>query len=208
MEERKYVTGSDILKGLLKEKVIAAGKDEVFRFTGVYVKTADDKEVDRIMDVRLSHMSKEMLYGELEKYGLMPRCIYSVPEKDAKYDGKTPTGSIKITHPVVDMTCHVTDDPALPGFIITCKDKAGTPCEFHIYLSPAEGMSIRLCTSIDTNRRLAESDIVRRNFTLPFDCEHVCAACASRDRKGVCRNRESAVCGCVVPERGACGLWR
>lgn len=82
-----------------------------------------------------------------------------------------PTGSVHIVHPKIEMTCRVTDNPELPGFVITCKDEDGGQQELHVYLRPeAEhcGLSLRICHSVDTCSRLYEEDIIRKNYVVPF----------------------------------------
>lgn len=209
-----YTTGKDILKEKLKAKIISMGREEVFQFAGVRVKMATKEQTNNIMDNALSTISNEMLYEALENYGLMPTYTYTGPEPGVWSDEKaykekkckTPTGSIVIEHPLVKMMCRVADDPSLPGFIITCKDDNGENREFHIYLSP-NGPSIRVCTSSATNQKIADDDIVRKNYNIPFECGHTCSNCHHRNEEGICYSVKSDSYTLIVSDNDSCKHW-
>lgn len=185
-----HMTGRENIVAKLKAKIMKKGRKEMFALTGVFMETATEKEVNEIMDSTFQHMSREMLYKVLNKYGLMPRYKYSGPIPSPLADGdrdsaadwvnyeaykqgltKTPTGSITIEHPDITMMCRVTDDPFLPGFIITCKDNEGSRREFHIYFNGGDGPRITVCTDNATNGCLKDEDTIRRNYSLPFKNE-------------------------------------
>lgn len=210
------MTGKERMKEELKKKIMEAGRDDAFAFTGVFLKNATEEEVERFIDNTLQHMSTEMFYGALRKYGLMPTYSYSGPitsplmpdadqvvweDRTAYEEGrmKAPTGSITIEHPDMKMMCRVTDDPLIPGFIITCRDNEGNDREFHIYLSTSsdlKGQGIRVCTSLKTNQELTDEDIIRKRYDVPFRCGRTCGNCSFNykselDTEPVCNNRDS-----------------
>lgn len=80
----------------------------------------------------------------------------------------TPTGTIYLRHPNMDMICRVTDRADMPGFIVSCKDSNGAKREFHIYLNK-DCTDLKVCTNIETNAVLDADDRICVNYSVPFE---------------------------------------
>ncbi len=173
----KYMTGSDRLFEKLKNVLCKAGSKAVESFTKRTVSLHNEEYMGQLIDEARESMTKEQFHEFLKQYGLMPYYTYTGPTDTREEDWmdlkayekkvrKTPTGAIHLVHPEIEMLCRVTDGPELPGFIIACKDEAGTKREIHIYLS-GNGC-LRVCTSHETDIHLSEEEKIRKDYQLPF----------------------------------------
>lgn len=224
----KYTTSKEILTEQLKAKLLEAGDEAIQNFTGVYVTAESQGAAERLIDNAIAKMPNEQLYTFLSRYGLMPYYTYSGPQNtglgrdniwadnEAYKAGrrKTPTASITVTHPKMKMMARVTDDPFMPGFIVTCKDIEGNKREVHIYFTTADGQpTVRVCTSNATNKDLDDSQVIRQNFSVPFKCGRNCGNCScyyqtELDTEPVCQNRDSQGYKHPMLDEESCQFWQ
>lgn len=109
----------------------------------------------------------------------VPYYLYSGPEgktRSANWSDKqamkelkriAPTGAIYLRHEKTEMLCFVTDDPALPGFILDCKDEEGTRLQIQFYYF-AKTRRLIGCTGSLTNMAIARGQEIHWGHRMPF----------------------------------------